>query len=243
MYNVQYLKDLARVLDKPIGPAFSRFHEFVNSPIFSDRSREKSPKVLAIIKKMEEMEALSKELCANNSVGEKDSGIWDAHDSSRRDEEWLDSIVDCMTSTTVCENLIRLDLEKKRKAEGVGNGERKKEFRPRRNKNRNKHLWDTVWGQMLLDEVHLLDTTSYQHDDFRKRFRVPYTMFLEIVQECKDHLVFRDPIRVSKIPIEFKVLACLRILVRGTTIDEFDEHLKIGGSTVTHFFKVEPVLG
>jgi hypothetical protein len=235
MNNLQYLNDLARVLDRPIGPAISRLNEFVNSPMFLERRREKSPEVLALVKKIEEMEALSNQLRAQKSDMETPIGVLD---SSCGDDEWMDSIIDCLTSTTICENLIRMDLDKKRKAEGSENGREKKEFRPRRNKNRNTHLWDTVWGKMLLDEASLLDTTSYQHENFRNRFRVPYTMFLEIVEECKEHKVFGETIRVSKIPIEFKVLVCLRVLGRRTIIDEFDENLNIGRSTVTEFFRV-----
>jgi len=96
MNNLQYLNDLARVLDRPIGPAISRLNEFVNSPMFLERRREKSPEVLALVKKIEEMEALSNQLREQKSDMETPIGVLD---SSRGDEEWMDSIIDCMTST------------------------------------------------------------------------------------------------------------------------------------------------
>ena len=63
-------------------------------------------------------------------------------------------------------------------------------------------------------------------------------MFLEIVEECKEHNVFVMELRRSKIKIEFKVLTCLKILGRDLCADEFDEHLNIAESTVNKFFKL-----
>ena len=61
-------------------------------------------------------------------------------------------------------------------------------------------------------------------------------MFLEIVEECKEHNVFGIPVRKSKILIEYKVLACLKILGRDLCCDEIDEVLNISESTVNKFF-------
>jgi hypothetical protein len=61
-------------------------------------------------------------------------------------------------------------------------------------------------------------------------------MFVEIVEECKEHNVFGIPVRKSKILIEYKVLACLKILGRDLCCDEIDEVLNISESTVNKFF-------
>ena len=59
MTNYVYLNNLASVLDKPIGPAISKLNEFLNSPKVLEQRREKSPKVLALLKNIEELEAFS----------------------------------------------------------------------------------------------------------------------------------------------------------------------------------------
>ena len=68
---------------------------------------------------------------------------------------------------------------------------------------------------------------------FRLRFRVPYSMFRAIVQECIEGNIFGRTI----IGVEFKLLGCLRILGRNHVGDDVVEHLKIGGKTVNTMFK------
>ena len=79
---------------------------------------------------------------------------------------------------------------------------------------------------------------SWLNRKFRRRFRVPYSMFLEIVEECKQYNVFGVQIRKSKIATEYKVLSCLKILGRDLCADELDENLNIAESTVNKFFKM-----
>ena len=61
---------------------------------------------------------------------------------------------------------------------------------------------------------------SYYYKRFRRRFRIPYELFYPLVEECKQHKIFdsvADTIgtgHTKKIPIEFKVLASLRMLGR-----------------------------
>ncbi len=93
-----------------------------------------------------------------------------------------------------------------------------------------------VWGQMLVDPT-ISVVGSWFNWKFRCRFRVPYSMFLEIVAECKEHNVFGIQLR-SKIKVEFKVLTCLKILGRDLCADEIEEHLKIAESTINKFFKM-----
>jgi hypothetical protein len=113
----------------------------------------------------------------------------------------------------------------------------KKTRKPYENHNRTKDLWQTVWGQMLQD-ASLAVEGSWINRKFRRRFRLPFSMFLEVVEECKEHNVFGIAVRKSKIAIEFKLLSCLKILGRDLCADEIDENLNIGESTVNKFFKM-----
>ena len=79
-------------------------------------------------------------------------------------------------------------------------------------------LWQTTWGRMLLSEE-VKDPNSYVASKFRRRFRLPFSLFLLVVQKCKDAKVFGE----SKIPYEFKVLVALRILARGNCADDLNE--------------------
>ena len=87
-------------------------------------------------------------------------------------------------------------------------------------------------------EDELLESDGFESNTkaqklFRLRFRVPYSMFRDIVAECKEASIFGKTI----IGIEFKVLGCLRILGRNTVVgDDVVEHLKIGAKTVNTMF-------
>ena len=102
--------------------------------------------------------------------------------------------------------------------------------------NRAKNLWETPWGNMLQNPS-VSVVGSWENRKFRRRFRVPHSMFLEIVEECKQYNVFGVQQRKSKISIEFKVLSCLKIMGRDLCADEIDERLNIAESTVNKFFK------
>lgn len=54
---------------------------------------------------------------------------------------------------------------------------------------------------------------------------------------CTDRDVFGVQIRKRKIPVEFKVLASLKILGRDLCCDEIDESLNISQSHTLYFFK------
>ena len=45
---------------------------------------------------------------------------------------------------------------------------------------------------------------------FRRRFRLPFPLFLKLVEDCQRHRIFP---KTRYIPVALKVLACLRILV------------------------------
>ena len=82
--------------------------------------------------------------------------------------------------------------------------ERRGKTRQRRstlNVNDPRALWDTSWGRML-EDPRLRDPHSYKSRQFRRRFRMPYNLFVHVVNRCKEDEVFGK----TKIPYEFRVL-------------------------------------
>jgi hypothetical protein len=143
------------------------------------------------------------------------------------DDEWFDAICEVMENSDFIDRFVRDTVLKRRTPA-------KKMRKAYENHNRTKDLSNSVWGQMLADPS-VSVVGSWFNRKFRRRFRVPYSMFLEIVEECKEFNVFGVQLRRSKIKIEFKVLTCLKILGRDLCADEFDEHLNIAESTVNKF--------
>ena len=92
-------------------------------------------------------------------------------------------------------------------------------------------LWKTTWGRMLQD-ARMKDPYSWMARKFRRRFRVPYVLFLLIVKKCKDASIFG----ATKIPYEFRVMVALWILGRGSCADDVNEMSSIGESTCNFIF-------
>ncbi len=96
-------------------------------------------------------------------------------------------------------------------------------------------LDNTVWGQMLKHP----DINNPESDvaiKFRLRFRIPYGVFKNIlVPQCVKENVF-DLVRESRIPIEYKLLVCLRIIGRGHDFDTLNEISLIPVATCHHIF-------
>jgi len=107
--------------------------------------------------------------------------------------------------------------------------------RCRENRYRSTSLWDSSWGKLLLNPQ-INDSTSWYARLFRRRFRLPYDLFITFVEECKEVNLFNEK-NYSKIPIEFKILMPLRILGRDTCADDISEYINIGNSTVNNIFK------
>ena len=81
----------------------------------------------------------------------------------------------------------------------------------------------TNWGKFLVDPE-VKDPDSRKGKLFRRRFRVPYTVFCWICTKCKERNVFEIKREASvEIPIAIKVLLCLRILGRGDCCDSISE--------------------
>ena len=128
----------------------------------------------------------------------------------------------------------------------VGEPVRKKAKNVRRPKRRctTESLQQSVWGQMMLAiQEEIAENGSLPQSDlqktFRLRFRVPYSMFVDIiVKECVDANVFGGTgKRKYKIGVDFKVLTCLRILGRNFVCDSVVEILNTGVITVNNLFK------
>ena len=78
------------------------------------------------------------------------------------------------------------------------------------------NYWDTTWGRLIRSDD-IRDPTSYNARLFKRRFRVPFGLFEDIiVPMCEEKNIFETtyPTRI-RVPVEFKVLMCLRILGQG----------------------------
>ena len=73
---------------------------------------------------------------------------------------------------------------------------------------------------------------------FRRRVRLPYPLYKFFLKICGDYNIFGS-IYTSKIPIECKLLGCLRILGRDACADDVNEITGncIGESTMNYVFK------
>lgn len=94
----------------------------------------------------------------------------------------------------------------------------------------------TGWGQ-LLEHPLLLDPESRQYKMFRQRFRLPPPLFFRLVKKCKELNVFDYIYETVKIPLEIKVLICLRILARDHCLDDMEELSSVPKSSVHRIFE------
>ena len=92
------------------------------------------------------------------------------------------------------------------------------------------NLEETVWGRMLVNPS-LRVAGSFVAKQFRRRFRMPYTLFADIfVPLCVSKDIFQLKCN-SRIPVEIRLLIVLRILGRGHTADDCFELSGVGEST------------
>ena len=98
-------------------------------------------------------------------------------------------------------------------------------------------MWETRWGRWLLDPE-LRNERSGVARMFRNKFRTPAAVFDLIVEKCREENIF-DIVCESKcrVPLEFKVLICLRLLGRGNVADDVSEMSGAGRSTVSYLLK------
>jgi len=99
-------------------------------------------------------------------------------------------------------------------------------------------IWQSTWGK-LISNPNVTDPDSFEGNKFRRRFRVPYPVFKELlVPLCHEKNIFNSN-KKSFIPTEFKVLiALLALLGRNNTADHCCEGMSgIGESTCNSIFK------
>jgi hypothetical protein len=105
----------------------------------------------------------------------------------------------------------------------------------RNNRSRSTNLWLSPWGLLITSEG-IKTPGSYEDKLFRKRFRLPYALFVKFVKEASEHNIFEEE-KSGKIAIEFKIMIGLRILGRDNCADDISEYLNIGESTINPIFK------
>jgi hypothetical protein len=110
-------------------------------------------------------------------------------------------------------------------------GGRRIRLKKRRNR---KHVksgdccWESTWGKMLILNRDLIsDPTTREGKLFRRRFRVPFLVYCRLVYLSEENRYFEcnesDSAGHAAVPIEMKVLGCLRALGRGSCFDDIAE--------------------
>lgn len=95
----------------------------------------------------------------------------------------------------------------------------------------------TTWGTLIRNP--LVKFPDNRHGKlFKRQFRVPLQLYEIIVSLCKDKNVFGEKVgsRV-KVPIEIKLLCCLRVLGRDECFCSIEEMSDVPEKTVWWFFK------
>eukprot|EP00797_Seminavis_robusta_P020115 Sro3065_g343090.1 Plant transposon protein (509) ;mRNA; r:3511-5037 len=105
---------------------------------------------------------------------------------------------------------------------------RKVELKPRQ----------TIWYLMYVVSP-TLDSAKW-HKKFRRRFRMPYSEWLELLEQCQqDHRFKRwmskDAVGLQSSPLELMILGALRYLGRGLTFDDLEEYTAINEETHRQF--------
>lgn len=97
---------------------------------------------------------------------------------------------------------------------------------------------ETTWGKMLQDPS-TADPYSFWGKKFRRRFRVPFLFFKNIlVPLCDDGNVFELKQENILIPIEIIIMVALRILGRDEVADTISELSDVGESTCLSIFNM-----
>jgi len=98
---------------------------------------------------------------------------------------------------------------------------------------------DTPWGK-LLRMPEMLIPESYFARQFQRRFRLPYPLFLQLVDDAKEFNIFdlQNPYSTRlKIPIELKCMISLRMLGRDLCCDDMFELSSIPLSTCNKIYR------
>ena len=106
----------------------------------------------------------------------------------------------------------------------------------RRRASSRPNYWDSVWGRMIRHQD-ITDPNSFVGKKFRRRFRIPYVLFRDVLlPQCRQRNVFSS-VNKSQIPLQFKVLISLRMLGRDEVPDTCGELSFVGESTCNVIFK------
>ena len=105
----------------------------------------------------------------------------------------------------------------------------------RRNSSKRTKYWEVGWGKMLKDPE-LQNPNSTQAKKFRRRFRLTYSLYLYIVDLCREVNLFETKKESVSLPMEIKILIGLRILARGNCGDDIEEMSGVKESTVYNIF-------
>ena len=99
----------------------------------------------------------------------------------------------------------------------------------------------SVWWQRYI--VNAQSGNPTWEKKFRKRFRLPYESFLDLVEECKESSYFQQwwgttyhyYNKKRPVPLQLLVLSVLRYLGRGWTMDDLEEVTVINEETIRQF--------
>lgn len=97
----------------------------------------------------------------------------------------------------------------------------------------------STWGLMLSNPRSQDPTDRKGGQLFRRRFRVPFPVFLAIVKMTRENNWFsegEDAVSIKAAPLELKILAVLRVLGRGYCFDGVEELCFISAEVLRVFF-------
>jgi hypothetical protein len=100
---------------------------------------------------------------------------------------------------------------------------------------------DTAWWRMYVDSATVRDPEHADHSLFRRRFRVPYSLYETLLAHARSKAWFPDAGHTdafgrSAYPLELKVLGFLRVLGRGWAFDDVAEATDMSEETHRRFF-------
>ena len=114
----------------------------------------------------------------------------------------------------------------------------RRKFKPRKFQGRPPYETST-WGYMLSNPRSQDPTDRKGGQLFRRRFRVPFPIFLDIVKKTRENNWFtegEDAVGIKAAPLELKILAVLRVLGRGYCFDGVEELCFISAEVLRVFF-------
>mmetsp|Transcript_9125 Transcript_9125/g.8156 ORF Transcript_9125/g.8156 Transcript_9125/m.8156 type:complete len:199 (+) Transcript_9125:63-659(+) len=103
-----------------------------------------------------------------------------------------------------------------------------------------KNPHDSIFSTYTTD-ISYRDITHKNGKLFRRRFRVPYNVFLEICDICHRENWFPlsyDAVGRPSSPCNIKILGVLRVLGRGVCFDDIEELSNISAEVHRKFFKL-----